>query len=91
MAPPRRPGRSEKKAPPPQTGRRGRSTSLLCFVLVVDVEDDGCEQNQALDDLLVVNADGQDRHAIVHHAHQEGADNGPDHGPHATATSKHHR
>ena len=44
------------------------------LVLVVDVEEHGGQQHQALDHLLVVDADAQDRHAVVHHAHDEGAD-----------------
>jgi len=47
-----------------------------CFVLVVDVEDNGSEQHEALDDLLVVDADTEDRHAVVHDAHDERADHG---------------
>ena len=39
--------------------------------LVVDVDEHGAEQHQALDHLLVVDADAEDRHAVVHHAHDE--------------------
>ena len=52
-------------------------TSTL-LLLVVDVEDHRGEQHQALDDLLLVDADAHDRHAVVHHAHDEGADHRAD-------------
>src|SRR6266699_3027716 len=43
--------------------------------LVVDIEADRAEQHQSLDHLLVVDADAEDRHAVVHDPH----DHGPDH------------
>src|SRR4051812_1576412 len=44
--------------------------------LVIHVDAHRSEQHQALDDLLVVDADAEDRHAVVHHAHNHGADPG---------------
>src|SRR5690606_5861546 len=52
----------------------GWPVSRSALVLVVDVEEHGGEQHQALDELLVVDADAHDRHAVVHDAHDEGAD-----------------
>ena len=43
----------------------------------------GGQQHQALDDLLVVDADAHDGHAVVHHAHDEGADHRTVHLAHA--------
>ena len=42
--------------------------------LVVDVKTHRTQQHQALDNLLVVDPDAEDRHAIVHHAHDQRAD-----------------
>src|SRR5207253_1161625 len=42
--------------------------------LIVDVETHRTQQYQALDDLLVVDPDAEDRHAVVHHAHDQRAD-----------------
>src|SRR4051812_31460859 len=50
--------------------------SLLSLVLVVDVDADGGQQHDALDHLLVIDADAEDGHAVVHHAHPECADDG---------------
>src|SRR6185295_16819417 len=45
--------------------------------LVVHVDTDGPEQHQALDHLLIVDADAEDRHPVVHDAHDHGAHHGP--------------
>ncbi|MPL90050.1 hypothetical protein SDC9_36095 [bioreactor metagenome] len=60
-----------------QLAQEGHGSALLS--LVVDVEDHRGEQHQALDHLLVVDADAHDRHAVVHHPHDEGADDRADH------------
>src|SRR5258708_28758122 len=54
------------------TGLAARALILVLFVLVVDVDEHRGEQHQALNDLLIVDADAEDGHAVVHHAHHEG-------------------
>ena len=54
------------------------------FVLVVHVDVHGCEQNDAFDNLLIIHADTHDGHAVVHHTHNEGADNRSDDLPNTT-------
>src|SRR6478672_2990035 len=44
--------------------------------LIIHVDAHRTQQHQALDDLLIVDADAEDGHAVVHHAHDHGADHG---------------
>jgi len=50
--------------------------SGAAFLLVVDVEADGGEQNEALDDLLHVASDPDEGHTVVQHTEDETADDG---------------
>src|SRR5450830_150024 len=52
--------------PPPRA-------EFLLFIFVIDVEEHGCQQHQAFDHLLIIDADTHDGHAVVHHSHDEGA------------------
>ena len=53
------------------------------FALVEDVKGDGQQQHYALDELLVVDADAKQGHAVVQDAHDESTGDGPDHCAHA--------
>src|SRR6202012_263294 len=62
-----------------QTDWPGRPIDAGCsfsFVLVVDVDADGSQQDDALDHLLVIDPDAEDGHDVLHHAHHECADAG---------------
>src|SRR6266849_1164418 len=59
---------------PAETDIRHASASL-----VVDIKTYCAEQHQPLDHLLVVDADAEDRHAVIHHAHDQGADHSAGH------------
>ena len=56
----------------------------LDLVLVVNVEHDGGQQHQSLDDLLPIDADAHDGHAVVHHAHDERTHHRTEHFAHTT-------
>src|SRR6478735_9520189 len=51
--------------------------------LVVDVEGDGDQEHQALDDLGEVGADAEELQAVVEHCHDQATNDGADHGTHA--------
>src|SRR5215470_12347690 len=54
----------------------GHAVSGRLSALVVDVDADGPQQHQALDHLLVVDANTKNGHAVVHYTHDHGADHG---------------
>src|SRR5471030_1677197 len=60
----------------PSTDTTAGSIQGGLLVLVVDVYADRGQQDDALDHLLVIDADADDGHAVVHHAHHECADDG---------------
>ena len=51
-----------------------------------DVEDDGSQQNEALDDLLPVDVNTEDGHAHVDNAHQQSTDDNTGHGADAAVS-----
>lgn len=52
----------------------GVRKALLGLGLVVYVKKHSREQHQPLDDLLQINADAKDRHAVVHNPHDKSTD-----------------
>src|SRR3954463_10639533 len=56
--------------------RRDRGRRPASSALIVHVDAHRPEQHQALDDLLIVDADAENGHAVVHHPHDHGADHG---------------
>lgn len=52
---------------------------ISTLVFLIDVDENRCEQHGALNHLLVVDADAHDRHTVVEHAHDKGADHYADH------------
>src|SRR6476661_9273593 len=54
----------------------------LALGLVVDVEGDGDQEDQALDDLGEVGADAEELQPVVEHRHDQATDDGADHGTH---------
>src|SRR6478752_1394177 len=58
------------------TANAWAASKRLALVLVIDVEEDCSEKHQSLDHLLEVDAETDDRHAVVHDAHDERADDG---------------
>jgi hypothetical protein len=70
-----------KEQPVPGTGDRPKASRdaverppRVKPFLVVQVEGNRAEQHQAFDDLLPIDVDAHDAHAVVHDAHDEGAD-----------------
>ena len=53
---------------------------FLALRLVVDVERDGDQEHEALDDLGEVGADAEELQAVVQHGHHQAADDRADHG-----------
>ena len=49
----------------------GASLDPSALALLVDVDVDGGEQDEALDHLLPEDAEADQRHAVVHHAHEQ--------------------